>query len=285
MQSSDGDRTRDVRTYVNETGFDRRWCGLGAGAHRHHRAGLRSGKARVLDFDDAFDVASGRARNRVRAAARVGNRQPQRLTLGGAPILQFEANTIDGRRAGLDDAVRNVAGFGDIVDSHVNGVARDKAPRRAPAVAVVKLLLHAEEGRPKRVLRNPEIRELLQDRVRRVGIGGLRITRRARTRLDRHADKRHVGHLADHSVAGRHDRGLAGVLRERRNCGDEARGQTRYDPHTTLNPMLYAYVSGGTLWRYAQRSIDKSSFTQEPPRTMRMLPDAGPRGSRASPWP
>src|SRR5438270_10837454 len=44
-----------------------------------------------------------------------------------------------------------------------------------------------------------------------------------------------------------------------------------YGTHTTLNPMLYAYVSGGTLWRHAHRSMLTSSFTQEPPRTMRMF--------------
>src|SRR5712692_5586645 len=47
---------------------------------------------------------------------------------------------------------------------------------------------------------------------------------------------------------------------------------------TILNPTLYAYVSGGTLCRYAHRSIATSSFTHEPPRTIRMLPDSGPHG-------
>jgi hypothetical protein len=46
--------------------------------------------------------------------------------------------------------------------------------------------------------------------------------------------------------------------------------------------MLYAYVSGGTLWRYATRSIPASSFTHDPPRTIRIVPVSGPRGSVVS---
>src|SRR5579871_2084303 len=55
-----------------------------------------------------------------------------------------------------------------------------------------------------------------------------------------------------------------------------------HDGQTIRNPMLYAYVSGGTLCRYAHRSIPASSLTHDPPRTMRMLPVSGPRGSRSS---
>src|SRR5438067_1554076 len=66
--------------------------------------------------------------------------------------------------------------------------------------------------------------------------------------------------------------------RQRSKCSTDM-SRRLHGTHTTLNPMLYAYVSGGTLWRHAHRSMVTSSFTQDPPRTMRMLPVSGPRGS------
>ena len=72
------------------------------------------------------------------------------------------------------------------------------------------------------------------------------------------------------------------LLRRRRQSDQNAEDQAE---HMILNPTLYAYVSGGTLWRCEHRSIDTSSLTHEPPRTIRMSPDSGPRGSRICPDP
>src|SRR5437868_4864738 len=89
---------------------------------------------------------------------------------------------------------------------------------------------------------------------------------------------------AEHAVATHQMPAGASVSLRGKRCGNhDGKPKTRtYAGQTIRKPMLYAYVSGGTLCRYAQRSIDTSSFSQDPPRTIRMLPDSGPRGSRLS---
>src|SRR5439155_18699026 len=131
----------------------------------------------------------------------------------------------------------------------------------------VELLMHLVPVRANRLFREAELCEPLLDGGHRLGVRALRLARTLRSRLDAHGHERAIGCATDDRVADRHD---DRTLRLRRLLCCDRRGERRQEknhgPHAILNPMLCAYVSGGTLCRYAHRSIDASSFTHEPPR-------------------
>ena len=65
-------------------------------------------------------------------AARVGDREPQRLALRRGAILQVEPDAVDRRRAGLHRRVGDLAGARDVVERDLDVLrATNPARRRA----------------------------------------------------------------------------------------------------------------------------------------------------------
>src|SRR5262249_28044522 len=191
-----------------------------------------------------------------------GAGEPQRLALGAAAIAQVEPDVAGGGRAGLDRDVEHVADACEVVDADFDGVAGDVLARHAPSLRIVELLLQVDAERADRIPGDAGLREPLLDAGHRFGIQTLSLAGSLGARLGPDGHERRIGSTLHDGLAGRDDN----VHRLLRHSLRGDKGQPRGDQagHTILNPTLYAYVSGGTLCRYAHRSIATSSFTHEP---------------------
>ena len=186
-------------------------------------------------------------------AAGVDDREPQRLTLDLLAILDVEAHAADRRRAALDRHVEQFADASDLVHPQLDRVARQELAGHAFPLREVELLLEVVAERANGVLRHARRREALLDRRHRFGVQPLGVARALRPRLDRDRDERAIGRAADHRLAVGDDDvqrvRRIGRLRGRRRRRQHERNDEHQGAHTILNPILCAYVSGGTLCR------------------------------------
>jgi hypothetical protein len=129
---------------------------LGHAHPRHHRLRRRDPRALFVDPEDAADRHPGAGRRGVGARPGVGHRTPQRLALDLRAVLQVEPNAADVGGARRDRDVDDLTDPRDVVEPHLDAVARDVAAQRLPAVLVVELRLQVVGARADRVVGQPD---------------------------------------------------------------------------------------------------------------------------------
>ena len=282
-------RKRHVRANLDEARLDA-GDGRRFGAREPDLPGRREDvSARVFDPEDPIDAATGACGRRVGPSASVDDRGTNGVAFGGRTVAQVESDAVQRGCAGLYDKIRQFAGARHVVQPDLKSIVGNEVPECPVAVRFVELLIERQADRPQCVFDNTGLGDALLHRAHGVGVLPLRVAGISGARHHVEHDERDVRCTAHHGFAtcddDRHRCGRQReILRDNRPNEDDRQGEAGGDQaaHTILKPTLYAYVSGGTSCRYAHRSIARLSLTHDPPRTIRMLPDSGPRGSRTS---
>ena len=170
-------------------------------------------------------VAGARGRG-FGAPARVGGGALQRLALVRLAILQIEPHALHRVGAAGHRDVDHLTDARDVVEPHLDQIARDVAPRDLPPVHPVAFELQVVGNRADGILRETGGGELLLHGGHRGRILRLRLLRILRSALGRQRHPRLIGRDLDEPFARHHDDRLG----PRAVCAPALAGHTPNSP-------------------------------------------------------